>query len=104
MRRSGGSDLGGTLRGGSASSSSWVAAVTAATALSKAAPVASEGFWTPLTLRTYWRAAASISSSVATGCRPRRVVMFRHMPTTVVPVEGDDDRVSPDDRGRGAAG
>jgi hypothetical protein len=33
----------------------------------------------PLTLRTYWRAAASISSAVAGGSRPRRVVMFRHM-------------------------
>ena len=34
---------------------------------------------TPLTLRTYWRAAASISSAVASGSRPRSVVMFRHM-------------------------
>jgi hypothetical protein len=31
-------------------------------------------------LRTYWRAAASISGSVADGSRPRRVVIFRHMP------------------------
>ena len=61
----------------------WVAAVTAMTARSNASPVASDGFWTPLTLRTYWRAAASISSSVATGWSPRRVVMFRHMDATV---------------------
>src|SRR5262245_7011708 len=84
MRRRGGSVFGGTLRGGNVSSSSWVAAVTAATAFSNASAVASEGFWTPLTLRTYWRAAASISSSVATGCSPRSVVMFRHMPPTVL--------------------
>src|SRR5262249_8971669 len=36
-----------------------------------------------LTVRTYWRAAASISSGVACGCRPRSVVMLRHMPPTL---------------------
>src|SRR5690606_29049126 len=49
------------------------------TARSNAASVAAEVFWTPLTLRTYWRAAASISSGVAGGSSPRRVVMLRHM-------------------------
>jgi len=29
---------------------------------------------------TYWRAAASISATVAAGSSPRRVVMLRHMP------------------------
>src|SRR5690606_32372683 len=46
--------------------------------------VASDTVCTPLTLRTYWRAAASISSSVADGSRPRRTVMFRHIPLTVI--------------------
>jgi hypothetical protein len=31
-------------------------------------------------LRTYWRAAAAISSGVAAGCRPRSSVMFLHTP------------------------
>ena len=56
-----------------------MAAVTAATACSNATDVAAEVLVTPLTLRTYCRAAASISSAVAGGSRPRRVVMFRHM-------------------------
>jgi hypothetical protein len=34
---------------------------------------------TPLTFRTYWRAAARISSGLAAGSSPRSVVMFRHM-------------------------
>ena len=49
------------------------------TASSKGSSVAGEVFWTPLTFRTYWRAAASISSDVASGSRPRRVVILRHM-------------------------
>lgn len=53
------------------------------TARSKAAAVAAEVDWTPLTLRTYWRAAASISSDVATGCSPRSVVMLRHISSSV---------------------
>jgi len=67
--------------------------VIASTARSNASAVAGEGFWTPLILRTYWRAAASISSGVACGSRPRSVVMFRHMrarvrrtPATVDPM------------------
>ena len=80
IRRSGGSVGGGDWRGGSCASSSSVASVIRRTAFSKAASVRSEVFCTPLTLRTYWRAAASISSSVAAGSSPRSVVMFRHMP------------------------
>ena len=49
------------------------------TALSKASSVFFEVDWTPLTFRTNWRAADSISSSVAAGSRPRSVVIFRHM-------------------------
>lgn len=42
------------------------------------------GVCTPLTLRTNCRAAASISAEVATGCKPRKVVMFRHISQTLV--------------------
>src|SRR5215211_3194062 len=79
-RRRGGSALGGWRRGGRPDSTSAVARATVATACSNAASVAGVGRVTPLTLRTYWRAAASISSVVAGGSRPRRVVMLRHMP------------------------
>lgn len=58
-------------------------AATSATAASNAALFASEGRVIPLTLRTYWRAAASISTAVAGGCRPRSSVMFRHMASKV---------------------
>ncbi len=56
-----------------------VAAATWVTARSTAAAVAADGAPTPLTFRTYWRAAASISASVTGGSRPRSVVMFLHM-------------------------
>lgn len=56
---------------------------TVRTASSKAGPVRVDAAWTPLTLRTYWRAAASISSVVASGSSPLRVVMFRHTPTSL---------------------
>src|SRR5690606_36692574 len=79
MSRSGGRVGGGWRRGGSAASSSAVASVTWRTARSNAASVAAEVFCTPLTLRTYWRAAASISSGVAGGSRPRRVLMLLDM-------------------------
>jgi hypothetical protein len=59
--------LGGWRRGGSSDSTSAVARATVATACSKATSVAGVGRVTPLTLRTYWRAAASISSPVAGG-------------------------------------
>ena len=49
------------------------------TAFSKATSVVEDGALTPLTLRTNWRAADSISSAVASGSNPRSVVMFRHM-------------------------
>ena len=68
-----------------------VAAVTRRTARSNASFVRSDGTVTPLILRTYWRAAASISSGVASGSSPRSVVMFRHMATTL-PVAGRTDR------------
>ena len=42
--------------------------------------VGRDGRVTPLTLRTYWRAAAAISSAVAAGSSPRNSVMFRHIP------------------------
>ena len=79
-RRMGGSLRGGNLRGGRAVSTWAVAALILTTASSKAASVAAEVFCTPLTLRTYWRAAASISSGVAGGSKPLRMVMLRHMP------------------------
>jgi hypothetical protein len=53
------------------------------TARSNAASVDGDVDCTPLTLRTYWRAAASISVGVAFGSSPRSVVMFRHMPCSV---------------------
>jgi hypothetical protein len=60
-----------------------VAAVTRRTARSNASFVRSDGAVTPLILRTYWRAAASISSGVASGSSPRSVVMLRHMAATL---------------------
>lgn len=56
-----------------------VTAVISATARSKAPSVAADVDWTPLILRTYCRAPASISSDVAAGSRPRNVVMFLHI-------------------------
>ena len=53
MRRSGGSVVGGCLRGGSAASNAEVAAVTSRTARSNASLVAADTDCTPLTLRTY---------------------------------------------------
>jgi hypothetical protein len=78
-RRRGGRVGGGCRRGGNSAKSSVVASCTRRTARSTAASVRGDGDWTPLTLRTYWRAAASISCGVASGCSPRRVVMLRHM-------------------------
>jgi hypothetical protein len=79
IRLNGGSVGGGWRRGGSCSKSCVVASVTLLTASSKDSSVWEEGDWTPLTFLTYWRAAASISSGVARGSRPRKVVMLRHM-------------------------
>jgi SAM-dependent methyltransferase len=79
-----------------------VARVTLATAASNASSVAADGRVIPLTLRTYWRAAASISSSVAGGSRPLRVVMLRHMPTMVG--HGRDDGKAPRGRAVGQTG
>lgn len=63
---------------GRPANSSVVAAATLRTASSKGSAVLSDVDCTPLTLRTYWRAAASISSGVASGSSPRSVVMFLH--------------------------
>src|ERR1700757_1497046 len=75
-RRSGGEVFGGWRRGGSASNSRAVVAATSATATSKASTLADDGWVMPLTLRTYCRAAAAISSVVAGGSRPRKSVVF----------------------------
>jgi hypothetical protein len=55
------------------------ASVTASTARWKASALAWEGLVDPLIFRTYWTAAARISSSVAAGSKLWRVRMFRHM-------------------------
>src|SRR2546429_570355 len=67
------------LSGAAAASKRVVVAATWATAASKAWALADEGRVKPLTLRTYWRAAASISSVVAGGSSPRNSVIFRHI-------------------------
>ncbi len=87
-RRSGGSVGGGAWRAGSSLSRSAVAFRTRCTALSTACSVRADVDCTPLTLRTNWRAAASISSAVASGCKPRRVVMLRHMARGYRPLRG----------------
>ena len=56
-----------------------MASVTASTASSNAAAFACDGRVTPAILRTYWRAAARISSSVAGGTKLWSVRMLRHM-------------------------
>ena len=71
--------VGGCLRGGRSANSSVVAAATAATAASKTSVVLADGSRIPLILRTYWRAPASISAELASGSRPRRMVMLRHI-------------------------
>lgn len=60
-----------------------MACATFRTATSNASSVLGDLACTPLTLRTYCRAAASISSAVAFGCSPRRVVMLRHIRVTL---------------------
>ena len=65
-----------------------MATVTALTACSKAGSAGAEGARIPLTLRTYWRAAASISVCVAAGSSPRSTVMFRHMAVTLPARQG----------------
>ena len=70
-----------------------VAAAITATAASNGASVAAVVFCTPLILRTYCRAAASISSGVAPGSSPRSVVMLRHMRPTVLRTIAWDDPV-----------
>ena len=62
-----------------------MAAATLPTASVNAGSDVCDGVVTPLTLRTYCLAAASISSGVAAGSSPRSVVMLRHMRTTIRP-------------------
>src|SRR5690606_32717636 len=52
---------------------------TSSTAVSNAGALASDGLRYPLILRTNWRAASRISSSVAGGSAPRSCWMFLHM-------------------------
>src|SRR5581483_5359285 len=56
-----------------------VATVMASTALRKAASLAFEGLWKPLTLRTNCSEAARISSSVAGGSKLKSTLMFLHI-------------------------
>jgi len=78
-RRSGGTVAGGWRRGGSVPSRACTSAVTFAIACSYASSTPAGGFCSPETFRMNCRAAASTSSSVAGGCRPRSSVMFRHI-------------------------
>src|SRR5712692_1676688 len=66
-----------------AKSRRWDATVISSTAPSKAASCLAVGLVKPLTLRTNWRAAARISSSVATSSAWRRVLMLRHTSATI---------------------
>src|SRR5680860_677611 len=61
------------------SSRRWVTSATSSTARSKASWLACEGLVVPLTLRTYWTAAAYTSACVAAGSKLCRVRMLRHM-------------------------
>ncbi len=54
------------------------------TARLNAASFAFDGLFIPLTLRTYWSAAASTSSEVAAGSKLWRTRMLRHMPAVYV--------------------
>jgi len=49
------------------------------TASSNAASFTAEGFWNPLILRTYWSAAARISSPVAGASKLCNLLMFLHI-------------------------
>lgn len=60
-------------------SSSRVTRATSSVARSKAARLASDGRVEPLTLRTYWSAAARTSSSVAGGSKLNSRRMLRHI-------------------------
>src|SRR5581483_6393655 len=65
------------------SSRCWVRWAIPSTARSNAASFAFDGLFIPLTLRTYWSAAARTSSSVAAGSKLWSTRMFRHMPPSV---------------------
>jgi hypothetical protein len=72
--------VGGDFRGGRLRRTSVVAAAIDAMAAANAGCASPAGVVTPVILRTYCLAAATISSDVAGGSRPRSGVMFRHMP------------------------
>jgi hypothetical protein len=82
-RRSGGTVFGGRRRAGNSSRSRATIAAISPVARSTGSRVPSPTLVTPVTFRTNCSAAAVISSSVAAGSSPRRVVMFRHMSSTV---------------------
>jgi len=65
-----------------------VTAATSSTARSNASAFAWDGFCIPLTLRTYWTAAASISSCVVGGSKLWRVRMLRQMALLSYPDSG----------------
>src|SRR4051812_5536038 len=79
----------------SESSSRVEAAATSATARSKASALARDGFVAPLILRTYCRAAARISSSVAAGSKFESGRMFRHMTGSVGARAASGQRTAP---------
>src|SRR4051812_38567115 len=86
-----------------ASSNRVEAAATSATARSNASALTRDGFVVPLILRTYWSAAAAISSSVAGGSKLESGRMFRHMSRSLR--AGCDDGTAPrSGRWRGRAG
>ena len=55
------------------------ARATSSIARSNASAFAADGFANPVILRTYWLAAARISSSVAGGSKLKSGLMFLHM-------------------------
>src|SRR5512144_68663 len=69
------------------------------TACMNTASFAFDGLVDPLTLRTYWSAAARISSEVAAGSQLWSVLMFRHMPPSLAaaPVAAAARRLRPHD-------
>src|SRR5262245_23538065 len=70
-----------------------MSAISSAAASSVAAS-SGFGFVMPETFRTNWREAASISSRVAGGSRPRSSVMFRHMRARLRPLRWSSCRAT----------
>ena len=76
----------------SVASSRFVTSATSATARANAASFAFDGFVVPLTLRTYWSAAALTSSRVAGGSKLWSVLMFLHMHPSLATVDAPSGR------------